>query len=398
LRRFIACFLSPQNSLKYEPAQAAESTVLLNELIAHPDEISPSLRRYSHSLARIIGYGQRVPSFHADDVKRFYTSLDQLIHALAPGAYPSFDLFPVLKYLPAPMAPWWSVGRQVEAVRTGIHTQLYNDLQCRQAAGDEESNKCFIAKLFQSGVPVGEEEFYSYTGLSLLDAGSDTTAAFLLSFVLVLATYPELQARARREMDAIVGGTRLPILADFPKLPFIEALIKECLRFRPQFPMGVPHLMTADTFYKDYLVPKGAVVVLNTYGVFHDPEIFEGPEVFNPDRFLDSEHGTLPGMDTDFRDNLLFGGGRRICPGQWFGRTTMQLTAMRLLWAFKFGAATDPTNDAPISRDLNFYSSDFVVMPRPFKCAIEPRSAKHRDVVIQALDDAKVYLSRYEGK
>ncbi|KAJ7499966.1 cytochrome P450 [Mycena latifolia] len=278
---------------------------------------------------------QRVPSFHADDVKRFYTSLDQLIHALAPGAYPPFDLFPVLKYLPAPLTPWRSVGRQVEAVRTGIHTQLYNDMQRRQAAGDEESDECFITRLFQSGVP----------------------------------------ARARREIDAVVGGTRLPILVDFPKLPFIDAVIKECLRFRPQFPTGVPHLMTADTFFKDYIVPKGAVVVLNTfmYGVFHDPEIVEDPEVFNPDRFLNSEHGTLPGMDTDFRDNLLFGGGRLvfpafhcqlstdwllyskwICPGQWLGRTTMQLTAMRLLWAFKFGV-TIPITGAPISRDLNFY-------------------------------------------
>jgi hypothetical protein len=82
--------------------------------------------------------------------------------------------------------------------------------------------------------------------------------------------------------------------------------------------------------YKNYLVPKGTVVVLNTCmhaftfshlsrssvlfyaadALFHDPDIFEDPELFNPDRFLNSEHGTRPGMDTDFRDNFLFGGGR----------------------------------------------------------------------------------------
>ncbi|KAJ7489291.1 cytochrome P450 [Mycena latifolia] len=398
LRRFTARFLSPQNLHKYAPAQAAESTVLMHDLMAHSTGISDSFRRYSHSLAKIIAYGQRVPSFHADDVKRFYTSLDQLIHAMSPGVYPPFDLFPALKYLPGPLAPWRSVCRQIRAVRTGIHTQLYEEVQRGRATGDEESSECFIAKLCEPGVPAGEEELYSTTGLALLDAGSDTSAAFLLSFALVLATYPELQARAREEMDAVVGSTRLPVPEDFEKLPFLDALIKECLRFRPQFPMGIPHVMTTDAFYKGYVVPKGAVVVLNTYGIFHDPEIFEDPEVFNPDRFLITEHGTLPGMDTDFRDNLLFGGGRRICPGQWLARSTMQLTSMRLVWAFTFGAATDPTTGATLSRDLDFYDPEFVLMARPFKCAIEPRTTEHRDIILQALEDAKAYLSRYENK
>jgi cytochrome P450 len=85
-----------------------------------------------------------------------------------------------------------------------------------------------------------------YTGLALLDAGSDTTGAVLLSFVLVLAAYPEIQERARKEIDAIVGGGRLPVFEDFPQLPFLNALIKETLRFKPQFPMGIPHLMADD--------------------------------------------------------------------------------------------------------------------------------------------------------
>ncbi|KAJ7705503.1 cytochrome P450 [Mycena rosella] len=398
LRRIIARFFSPQNSLKYVPAQAAESTLLLHDLITRPADFSDSIRRYTHSLAKIIAYGERAPSFRSSEVQRYYTSLDQLVHALAPGAYPPFDLLPVLKYLPAAFAPWRAVGHQIESVRTGIHTKMYESLRRRQAAGDEESTECFVGKLFQSGVPAGEEQFYSYSGLSLLDAGSDTTGAFLLSLVLILATYPECQARARKEIDAIVGGARLPVPADFPKLPYLDALIKETLRFRPQLPMGVPHLMGADAFYKDYLVPKGAVVVLNTFALLHDPEIFEDPEVFNPDRFLKSEHGTRPGMDTDFRDNFHFGGGRRICPGQWIAGSTMQLTAMRLIWAFNFSTAASPRTGAPISQDLNFYASDFIVMPRPFKCTIEPRSAEHCEVVIQALENAKLYLNRYENK
>ncbi|KAJ7489227.1 cytochrome P450 [Mycena latifolia] len=359
---------STPNLHKYAPAQAAESTVLMHDLMTHSTGISDSFRRYNHSLTKIITYGQRVPSFHADDVKRFYTSLDQLIHAMSPGVYPPFDLFPAL-----------NVCRQIRAVRTGIHTQLYEEVQRGRATGDEESSECFIAKLCEPGVPAGEEELYSTTGLALLDAGSDTSAAFLLSFALVLATYPELQARAREEIDAVVGSTRLP---------YTRAMLCRRVPWSCSTPVCVSRRTCAEThcrvFFQD--------------GIFHDPEIFEDPEVFNPDRFLITEHGTLPGMDTDFRDNLLFGGGRRICPGQWLARSTMQLTSMRLVWAFTFGTTTDPTTGATLSRGLDFYEPEFVLMARPFKCAIEPRTTEHHDIILQALEDAKAYLSRYEKK
>ncbi|KAJ7926933.1 cytochrome P450 [Mycena leptocephala] len=379
------------------PGTAAESTLLLHDLMAHPEDFVSSIRRYSHSIVKIITYGQRAQSFHGADVQEFFTSLDQLTHALAPGTYPPFDFLPLLKYLPSPLAPWRPVARRVESVRTKIHTGMYDDVRRRQAAGDPKSTECFIGHLIRAGVPKGEEHFYSYTGLSLLDAGSDTTASFLLSLVLVLAVYPECQKRARKEIDAVVGAARLPTLEDFSHVPYVNALIKEILRFSPQLPMAIPHLMTGDAVYKEYLVPKGSVVVLNTYGLCHDPEFFENAEAFNPDRFLESEHGTRPGKDVDFRESLVFGGGRRICPGQWVARSTMQLTTMRLIWALKFTDACDPMTGDPISRELDFYANDFVVMPRPFKCKIEPRSVEHRDLVAQTLDEAKLHLSHYEG-
>ncbi|KAJ7040657.1 cytochrome P450 [Mycena alexandri] len=346
LRRTLARFFSPQNSVRYQPAQAAESTLLLHDLITHPE---------------IITYGQRAPNFHAPDVLAFYSSLDGMIHALAPGRYPPFELFPVFKYLPPPFAPWRAACQEVKSVRAEIQTSLWESLRRRQAAGDEESFDCALGELMHRGPPPGEEHFYSYTGIGLLDAGSDTSAAFLLSLVLVLSLYPECQERARKEIDALIGPARLPVAEDGPKLPYLNALIRED-------------------------------------AIFHDPEIFENPEVFNPDRFLNSEYGTRPGMDADFRDNFLFGGGRRICIGQWIGRSTMQITAMRLIWALTFADARDPATDKPLSRDLDTYAHNFVVMPRTFKCKIEPRGAEYRDVVVQAQEDAKHYLSRFEPK
>ncbi|KAJ7176735.1 cytochrome P450 [Mycena filopes] len=397
LRRTMSRFFSLQNSVRYRPAQAAESTLLLHDLLTKPEDFSDSIRRFSHSLAKIMTYGQRAPAFRAPDVQAFYTSLDGMIHALAPGRYPPFELFPVFKYLPPPFAPWRAACREVKTVRAEIQTSLWESLRRRQAAGDEESFACMLGELMHQGPPPGQEHFYSYAGIGLLDAGSDTSAAVLLSLILVLSLYPECQERARKEIDAVIGPGRLPVAEDVPKLPYLDALLKEILRFRPQFPLGIPHMMT-DNIYKNHFVPKGSKIMLNTYAIFHDPEIFENPDVFNPDRFLNSEYGTRPGMDTDFRDNFLFGAGRRICIGQWIGRDTMQLTSMRLIWAMKFSNARDPATGKPLSRDLDTYAHNFVVMPRPFKCTIEPRGAEYRDVILNAQDDARHFLSRFEPK
>ncbi|KAJ7701712.1 cytochrome P450 [Mycena metata] len=398
LRRTLARFFSAQNAPRYLPAQAAESTILLHDLMVHPQDFSESIRRYTYSLTKIMTYGRRAPSFADEDVQQFYSSVDELNHVLAPGVYTLFDIFPFLQYLPVPSsAPWRVLAQRVETVRTGLHTNMCDRVRYGLTAGNKQSAECFVGTVLRSDVPDGEDHFYSYTGIALLDAGSDPTAAFLLSLVLVLAVYPECQARAWKEVNELMGATRLPILADLAGAPYVCALIKEILRFKPQFPLGVPHLMTDEATYKGHHVPKGSIVVLNTYGIFHDPDVFEDPWIFNPERFLKSEQGTRPGRDANFRDNLIFGGGRRVCPGQSVGQSTMELTTMRLIWGLKFSSARDPATGTFISRELDWYSSDLIAMPRSFICTMELRSSERRDIVLQALGEARLYLSQFEG-
>ncbi|KAJ6571812.1 cytochrome P450 [Mycena capillaripes] len=196
-------------------------------------------------------------------------------------------------------------------------------------------------------------------------------------------------------------------------MPFVDALIKEIVRIRPSSPLG-QHFTTGEIRYKNFVVPKNTTILTNASTptrsfmliqiylegidvVFHETDIFEEPDIFNPDRFIQFEYGTRPGMDIDFRDNFLFGSGRRICPGQYFARATMQLTAMRLTWTFKFQSTVDAQTGLPVERDLNFYAPEFVVRPRPFKCVIQPRSPQHRGVVMHASDGAQSILWRYEN-
>ena len=80
-----------------------------------------------------------------------------------------------------------------------------------------------------------------------------------------MAANPEVQKRAQEELDSVIGLDRLPTLEDKPSLPYIAALIKECLRWRSVVPLSVPHVLTEDDEYKGYYLPKGSLVISNIW-------------------------------------------------------------------------------------------------------------------------------------
>lgn len=68
---------------------------------------------------------------------------------------------------------------------------------------------------------------------------------------------PGAQKKAQEELDAVVGGKRLPNYDDWDSLPYTEALLREVLRWRPVLPLSVAHAITEDDVFKGYLIPKG---------------------------------------------------------------------------------------------------------------------------------------------
>jgi cytochrome P450 len=71
------------------------------------------------------------------------------------------------------------------------------------------------------------DKIFSGLGTVLMDAGAETTASYLQNFVISLLQSPESQRKAQNEIDSVVGGDRLPVLADFEQLPYIKALVRE---------------------------------------------------------------------------------------------------------------------------------------------------------------------------
>ena len=115
---------------------------------------------------------------------------------------------------------------------------------------------------------------------------------------------PDVQKKAREELDAVVGPDRLPALVDRPKLPYINAIMKETLRWHTATPMAIAHTSTADDTYDGFFIPQGSTVMVNAWcvvpvvsgerlmtetrsrSILHDSEKYPQPDAFVPDRFM----------------------------------------------------------------------------------------------------------------
>ena len=85
------------------------------------------------------------------------------------------------------------------------------------------------------------------------------------TFFHAMTLFPDIQQRAKQEIDAVVGCEELVSFKDRPSLPYVEALFREILRWRPVVPLSVSHASTSNDVYNGYFIPKGAQCRLNIY-------------------------------------------------------------------------------------------------------------------------------------
>ena len=80
-----------------------------------------------------------------------------------------------------------------------------------------------------------------------------------------MTLYPEVQRKAQEEMDRVLGPGQLPKIAHRERLPYLEAVVKEALRWHPVAPMGIPHMSVQDDMCEDLYIPKGSLIMPNIW-------------------------------------------------------------------------------------------------------------------------------------
>ncbi|GLI79146.1 hypothetical protein PoHVEF18_007474 [Penicillium ochrochloron] len=190
-----------------------------------------------------------------------------------------------------------------------------------------------------------------------------------------MALYPEVQRKAQDEIERVLGPGRLPKMADRPSLPYINAIVKEVLRWHPVAPMAIPHMSTADDNCGKYFIPKGSIIMPNIWAMMHDPTTYDDPMAFKPERFLETE-GHVPEMDPH---SIAFGFGRRICPGRFLADNTVYLSVAQSLTVFDVSNATQ--DGIAITKSPKF-EPGVISHPTPFQCSIAVRGPSEEALIL----------------
>jgi hypothetical protein len=149
-------------------------------------------------------------------------------------------------------------------------------------------------------------------------------------------------------------------------------------------------------------IPKGSTVILNSWGIHHDPEQHPNPDQFDPTRFtgrtaLSPKYATS--SDHEKRDHYGYGAGRRICPGIHLAERSLFLAFAKLLWAFRISPKLDSEGkDIPIDLSPETgYSEGFIRCAKPFEADIKVRSEARKATILAELSKAEEEVfSQYE--
>ena len=124
----------------------------------------------------------------------------------------------------------------------------------------------FVSQAIENiGTDANLEYVYKWSAASLYLGGADTTVSSLMTFFLAMSIFPEVQKHAQEELDRVIGSGRLPVSADKERLPYIEAVVKETHRWHPVTPMGLAHANDEEDVVRGYRIPKGALLLPNTW-------------------------------------------------------------------------------------------------------------------------------------
>ncbi|KAF8884122.1 cytochrome P450 [Infundibulicybe gibba] len=356
-RKLYHQYFSGAKSKSYQPIQQEEARSLIKNLLEDPSDYD----NFAASIIIRIAYGHQISS-EDDPYNAMSHRVAAAVSVTGPAGSTIVDFFPFLQYLPSwfPGTHFAAQARKVRGCVRDLYERPIEDIRQQMAAGI--GSPCFVRNELENtslsrGRAVGSPDYdiqlddIMGAAASTYGAGSDTTWSTLSIFVLAMVLYPNVQKKAREEIDAVIASKRLPDFNDRGNLPYVNCVVQETMRWHPVVPLGIPHSTLEADIYNGMYIPKGALVFGNVWSMTHDPNVYHDPDTFDPSRFLPKPEGNEEPHPVG-----VFGFGRRICPGQYLAEASVWIGIATILSQLDISRAIDE-NGVEVIPKLEFTST-----------------------------------------
>ena len=204
-----------------------------------------------------------------------------------------------------------------------------------------------------------------------LSGGTETTSTALQWIMANLVKHPHIQSKIFEEISGVVEEGRQEVREeDLQKMPYLKAVILECLRRHPPLHFLLPHSVTRDVTLGGFVIPKDTVVNFMVADVGWNPRTWEDPVAYKPERFMNKEGNGVEAFDVTGRKEIKmipFGGGRRICPEHDLAIFHLEYFVANLVLNFERRAVDGEEVDLSEKQELT------IVMKNPLQVHLSPR-------------------------
>ncbi|CAL8380570.1 unnamed protein product [Arctogadus glacialis] len=281
------------------------------------------------NITNLIIFGQRF-TYDDHNFQHMIELFSENVELAVSGWALLYNAFPWIEYVP--FGKHQKLFRNAAEVYRFLQQVIEDFSQGRVPQAPRHYVDAYLDELEQSTKDPGtsySRENLIYSVGELIIAGTETTTNTLRWAMLYLALYPNIQERVHQEIDSVLVNGRAPSLEDKQRMPYVEAVLHEVLRFCNIVPLGIFRATSQDAKVNGYTIPKGTMVITNLYSVHFDEKYWNDPGVFSPQRFLDSNGNFVR------REAFLpFSLGRRQCLGEQLARMEMFLFFTTMLQRF----------------------------------------------------------------
>lgn len=303
IRKIMHSILNIRNAATFAPFQDLESRQLVYEVLQKPEKWYRANQRFANSVVMSVVFGKRILDRSDANVEALFDTSQEFIMAQQPGAN-LVDTMYFLDLLPTPLK-WWR-KRGLEGHKRVVQVYEIELADLRRRMDEGKCPPCFATKFLEDPETekLGHKQMLFTLG-SLMEAGSDTSRMTISQIIAAAATDTRWVKKAQEEMDKVCGyATRLPEFSDRKDLPYMSAVVKEGLRWRPFTEIGVAHLLMRDDEYEGYRFPKDTIFTWNNWTIALSEEENKEPLRFWPERWLDP---TIQGFDAAKLEDPLAG-------------------------------------------------------------------------------------------